>query len=147
MSSSVPASPGRRRSTGPLPRGRHNLPRAFVVSNQRERIIDALAIVCAEKGYAAATVEDIISEAGVSRRTFYDLFSSKQECFLFAYELVMDRVVRTVERSYATGGDEWPERMAHLLWTLLSLFAAEPKIARLVMVERAGGRTGCARMS
>jgi AcrR family transcriptional regulator len=135
MSSTVPASPRRRRTSGALPRGRHKLPRAFVISNQRERIIDALAMVCAKKGYAATTVEDIVSEAGVSRRTFYDLFASKKECFLFAYDLVINRVLRTVERSYARSGDGWPERMAGLLRTLLSLFAAEPNIARLVMVD------------
>lgn len=135
MSAVGPASPDRRRGVGQLPRGRHGLPRAFVVSNQRERIIDALAVVCATKGYAAATVEDVIAQAGVSRRTFYDLFSSKQECFLIAYELVMDRVIRAVERAYASGNCEWPQRMTRLLRTLLSQLAAEPELARLVMVD------------
>ena len=135
MSAAVPASPGKRPGVGRLPRGRHGLPRAFVVSNQRERIIDALAVVCAAKGYSAATVEDVIAQAGVSRRTFYDLFSSKQECFLVAYELVMDRVVRAVERSYASEDCEWPQRMTRLLRTLLSQLAAEPELARLVMVD------------
>jgi AcrR family transcriptional regulator len=135
MSSTVPASPDKRRGMGQLPRGRHGLPRAFVVSNQRERIIDALALVCAAKGYAAATVEDVIAQAGVSRRTFYDLFSSKQECFLVAYELVMDRVLLAVERAYASESCEWPERMARLLRTLLHQLAAEPELARLVMVD------------
>jgi AcrR family transcriptional regulator len=135
MSSTVPASPGKRRGVGQLPRGRHGLPRAFVVSNQRERIIDALAVVCAAKGYAAATVEDVIAQAGVSRRTFYDLFSSKQECFLVAYELVMDRVLLAVERAYGSKDCEWPERMARLLRTLLHQLAAEPELARLVMVD------------
>lgn len=135
MSGAVPASPGKRRGAGQLPRGRHSLPRAFVVSNQRERIIDALAVVCATKGYAAATVEDIIAQAGVSRRTFYDLFSSKQECFLVAFELVMDRVLAVVERAYASENGEWPQRMSRVLRTLLHQLAAEPELARLVMVE------------
>ena len=135
MSTAVPASPGKRRGVGQLPRGRHGLPRAFVVSNQRERIIDALAAVCAAKGYSAATVEDVIAQAGVSRRTFYDLFASKQECFLVAYELVMDRVVRAVEHSYASEDCAWPQRMSRLLQSLLSQLAAEPELARLVMVD------------
>ncbi|MBV9166786.1 MAG: helix-turn-helix transcriptional regulator, partial [Solirubrobacterales bacterium] len=75
------AHSAKRRRDRHLPRGRHNLTRAFVASNQRERIIDALAAVCARKGYRATTVEDVIAEAGVSRRTFYDLFTSKQQCF------------------------------------------------------------------
>lgn len=135
MSSAPLASSGKRRGVGQLPRGRHGLPRAFVVSNQRERIIDALAVVCSAKGYAAATVEDVIAQAGVSRRTFYDLFASKQECFLVAYELVMDRVLRAVERAYHGGNGEWPQRMTRVLGTLLSQLAAEPELARLVMVD------------
>jgi AcrR family transcriptional regulator len=135
VSGALPASSGKRRGVGQLPRGKHGLPRAFVVSNQRERIIDALAVVCSAKGYAAVTVEDVIAQAGVSRRTFYDLFSSKQECFLVAYELVMDRVLRAVERAYHGESGEWPERMTRVLGTLLSQLAAEPELARLVMVD------------
>lgn len=122
-------------ATRRLPRGRHNLSRAFVASNQRERIIDALAAVCATKGYTATTVEDVIAEAGVSRRTFYDLFTSKQQCFLVAYEAVMERVLQAVELAYRSREGEWSERIAEALETLLSICAAEPELARLVMVE------------
>lgn len=135
MSGALPARSDKGPRGRPLPRGRHALPRAFVVSNQRERIMDALAVVCAAKGYGAATVEDIITEAGVSRRTFYDLFSSKRGCFLITYELVMDRVWRAVEHAYSGGGGDWPERMTRVLRTLLGLLAAEPHLAHLVMVE------------
>ena len=61
-----------------LPRGRHGLSRAFVINNQRERIFASLAAVCAAKGYAEVTVQDITQHAGVSRRTFYDLFADKE---------------------------------------------------------------------
>lgn len=124
-----------RRRDRHLPRGRHNLPRALVVSNQRERIIDALATVCARKGYRATTVEDVIAEAGVSRRTFYDLFASKQQCFLVAYEVQMERVLDAVERAYRACEGSWSECMASALRTLLALFIAEPDCARLLMVE------------
>jgi AcrR family transcriptional regulator len=118
-----------------LPRGRHGLSRAFVVSNQRERIITALAEVCAAKGYGAVTVEDIIGRAGVSRRTFYDLFSDKQDCFLLAYDAVVDRVFRSVDAAYRASELPWPERVAAGLSALLDAFASEPAVARLVMVE------------
>ena len=105
------------------------------MSNQRERIIDSLAQVCATRGYRAVSVEDIIAHAGVSRRTFYDLFSDKQQCFLLAYELVMDRVFAAVDQAYWAGERAWPERMVSALTTVLEQFAAEPVFARLVMVE------------
>lgn len=106
-----------------------------MVSNQRERIIDALAVVCARKGYRAATVQDVIAEAGVSRRTFYDLFTSKQQCFLVTYEVLMEGVLQAVERAYRACEGGWSERMACAIRALLTVFAAEPDRARLVVVE------------
>ena len=106
-----------------------------MVSNQRERIIEALAVVCATRGYRATTIEEVIAEAGVSRRTFYDLFDGKQQCFLVAYEIAMGRVLRAVERAHRTSEGSWSERMTSALRALLSLCVAEPDFARLVMVE------------
>jgi len=132
----VAAPSDRRRTTGPkLPRGKHALSRASVASNQRARIIDALAQTCAAKGYRAVTVEDIVVYAGVSRRTFYDLFAGKQECFLDAYELVMDRVLAAVEEAYSAGERVWPERIASGLGVLLERFASASAFARLTVVE------------
>jgi len=132
----LPASPdesrqGRRR----LPRGRHGLPRAVVVQNQRERIFDALAAVCAARGYAAITVEAVTAHAGVSRRTFYDLFADKEDCFISAYDLIADRLLAVVSDAYEAGEQEWPQRLAAGLRALIELFAAEPPIARLMIVE------------
>jgi AcrR family transcriptional regulator len=136
----------RRGSAQRLPHGRHGLSRAFVVSNQRERIIHSLAHVCAQRGYRAVSVEDIIAHAGVSRRTFYDLFSDKQQCFLVAYELVMDRVYAAAEDAYGTGEQAWPQRVASALKAVLDQFAAEPMFARLAMVEvLAAGQTALER--
>jgi AcrR family transcriptional regulator len=106
-----------------------------VVSNQRERIIDSLAHVCADKGYRATTVEDVIAHAGVSRRTFYDLFQDKRDCFLVAYELVMERLYGAVEAAYWAGERPWPQRMASGLTAMLEQLAAEPVLARLALVE------------
>lgn len=106
-----------------------------MVSNQRARIVHSLAQVCAKKGYRAVTVEDIIGHAGVSRRTFYDLFADKEQCFLMAYELGIDRLLGAIDAAYGAEERPWPERMASGLQALLSLLAAEPAFARLVMVE------------
>jgi AcrR family transcriptional regulator len=69
-----------------LPRGRHPLTQAAVAGSQRVRLLDAVARVVADKGYGAATVADVITLAGVSRRTFYELFPGLEDCFLAAYE-------------------------------------------------------------
>ena len=69
-----------------LPRGPHALPQDVVVAHQRERLLDAAAPAMADKGYAELTVRDLIDRAGVSRRTFYQLFDDKLDCVFAAHE-------------------------------------------------------------
>jgi AcrR family transcriptional regulator len=118
-----------------LPRGRHGLPRAFVIKNQRDRIFASLAAVCAAKGYPNVTVQDITEHAGVSRRTFYDLFSDKEACFLAAYDLVVKRLLVEVNSAYSKGNLPWSERIAAALQALVRLYMAEPDFARLITVD------------
>ena len=69
-----------------LPRGPHGLTREQVQASQRQRLLDAVLDVVGEHGYAAATVADITTAAGVSRTTFYEQFHNKLEAFLTAYD-------------------------------------------------------------
>src|SRR5215467_16170916 len=83
-----------------LPPGRHGLPREFVARNQRERLIAGLAEAIAENGYASTTIAHITRHAAVSRRTFYEHFNSKDECFVAAYEAVMEQLRERIEAAY-----------------------------------------------
>jgi AcrR family transcriptional regulator len=130
-----------------LPKGRHGLSRAFIVSNQRERLLDAIANVVAEKGYANTRVADITEYAGVSRKTFYELFTDKEDCFLAAYDaitaLLMDRMARGLA---AVAEDTWEAKVSALLGEFLRFLAAEPAFARMCIVEVLGsGPAGLAR--
>ncbi len=69
-----------------LPKGPHGLSRKQVQASQRQRILDAVLDAVGERGYAATTVADITTVAGVSRTTFYEQFRSKQAAFLTAYD-------------------------------------------------------------
>ena len=69
-----------------LPRGPHGLTREQVQASQRQRILDAVLDVVGERGYAAATVADVTTVAGVSRTTFYEQFRNKLDAFLNAYD-------------------------------------------------------------
>jgi AcrR family transcriptional regulator len=117
-----------------LPPGRHGLSRDFVAANHRERLLAACAQVVEREGYADASVARIIRAAAVSRRTFYEHFSSKEDCFIATYDTVMenlrDRMVAAVE---AAGG--WPQNVPAALAEMLRFFASEPALARLCMVE------------
>jgi AcrR family transcriptional regulator len=73
-------------TTDRLPRGPHGLTREQVQASQRQRLLDAALDVVGEQGYAAATVADITTAAGVSRTTFYEQFRNKLDAFLTAYD-------------------------------------------------------------
>jgi AcrR family transcriptional regulator len=117
------------------PSGRHRLPREVVVQSQRERLLDAMIRVVAEKGYAATTIADVTKAAGVSRTTFYELFEDKEACFLDAYDSMVDRLVRRVTAAYEGQDTPWPERARVGLAALLEALAAEPELARLAFVD------------
>lgn len=117
-----------------LPPGRHGLPREFVVHNQRERLIAGLAEAVAENGYSATTIAHITRHAAVSRRTFYEHFSSKDECFVAAYDTVMAELSERIETAFAEAS-EWPLAVRSALEAMLDFLASEPNLARLSMVE------------
>ena len=117
-----------------LPPGRHGLPREFVVRNQRERLIAGLAEAIAENGYSGTTIAHITRHAAVSRRTFYEHFSSKDECFVVAYDTVMEDLRERVSTAFDAEQD-WPHAVKAGIAAMLEFLAAEPHLARLCMVE------------
>jgi AcrR family transcriptional regulator len=117
-----------------LPPGRHGLPREFVAHNQRERLIAGLAEAVAENGYAGTTIAHITRHAAVSRRTFYEHFNSKDECFTAAYDSVMTELRERVGSAFDQE-DEWPEAVRAGIAAMLEFLASEPHLARLSMVE------------
>jgi AcrR family transcriptional regulator len=124
-----------------LPRGRHGLSRHEVAASQRDRILWALAETMAHKGYVATTVADVLKAAGVSRETFYQQFSSKQDAFMAAFDAAAARLLdQTLVRSGPADGvdraDAGPlERFDRVLGAYLDGLAAEPAFARTFLVE------------
>ena len=119
---------------GPLPRGRHRLPREEVVRSQRVRLHAAAAKVCAERGYDGTTVATILAEAGVGRETFYELFEDRRDCVLEAHQVLLDDLVERVRNAYA-GPGAWVERCRRTIAALLDWFAADPLAGRFLLVE------------
>jgi AcrR family transcriptional regulator len=143
---SLPLSSGHPASQH-LPKGRHGLSRAFIASNQRERLLDAIANVVAEKGYASTRVADITEYAGVSRKTFYELFADKEDCFLAAYDAITALLMGRMAKGLAeVSAGSWEERVSALLGEFLRFLASEPAFARMCIVEVLGsGTKGLAR--
>ena len=117
-----------------LPRGPHRLAREVIEASQRGRLLDAMAKVVAEKGYAATTVADVIAKAGVSRRTFYEHFRDKEGCFLAAYDTGVEILLETV-RQAGEGIEDPLERTRARVRAYLETLAAEPAFARTFEIE------------
>ena len=124
----------RTRAPHQLPPGRHKLSRDYVESNQRQRIFDAIADVTSLAGYAAMSVEQITGTAGVSRRTFYDAFTSKEDAFLAALDSAIRRLVQRVRRAYRDS-DTFPEGVRNCLSAFLDFLADDPRYADMLIVE------------
>ena len=126
-----------------LPPGRHGLPRELVVRNQRERIAAGMIATVSDKGYHATTISDIAAAAGVSRRTFYTYFKTKEQCFEDTYEVVASFLLEALAEA---GEDErsWAGRVRAGLAALLEAFAANPDLARFALIAppAAGGEVG-----
>jgi AcrR family transcriptional regulator len=122
-----------------LPPGRHGLTREFVTENQRDRLAAGMIAAVAEHGYHEATMTQIAAAAGVSRRTFYLLFSSKDECFFETYDLIADHLHRAATEA-GRPIRSWPERLRARLQAVLEVFAENPDLARFVLIAppRAG---------
>jgi AcrR family transcriptional regulator len=129
-----PAEKPAGRAPHQLPAGRHGLPRSFVVHNQRERILSAVPQVTAAVGYPAMTVEDVLARAGVSRRTFYDHFKSKQDVFLAAYDAGAAQLAAVVREAFDEADGTF-EQVSGCLLALLETLANEPDFAAMCIVE------------
>jgi AcrR family transcriptional regulator len=94
----------------------------------------AMAESVAEKGYAQTSVADVLKRSRVSRETFYQHFSGKQDCFL----TVLDRSSLVLERFFEEelSRDEgaW-SCFDHALEIYLGTLAAEPTFARVFFLE------------
>ena len=114
--------------------GRQSLSREFIAQHQRARIIAALAAETVEKGYRAVTVADIVRRAGIARNTFYENFSSKEDCFLAACDYAV-KEARARVLDAAGEADTWPEGVRAGLAAFLRYVAGEPALARTCIVE------------
>jgi AcrR family transcriptional regulator len=129
---------GRRvRGEHQLPAGRHGLSPTFVIQNQRQRMMVALAQAVAEVGYAAFTVEDVVARAGVSRRTFYDQFANKHDAFLAAYDEVSGGLLAGV-RSAFRDAPTFAEKVERGLHAFVAYLVSERDFAHMCIVDVLG---------
>ena len=103
---------------------------------QRLRIISAMVALASDRGAAFTTVSDVVDYAGVSRKTFYELFEDRGDCMLAAVEHAF---MLAGERATAgcDGAERWVERVRGGLAELLRFFDEEPQLAQVCIVQSA----------
>jgi AcrR family transcriptional regulator len=108
---------------------------------QRSRLLAAAVVAVEELGWSHVTVASVATRARVSRRTFYDLFSDRDDCLLAVCEDTTDRIAAEIATAIAAqdAGLSWRERVRMGLWVVLSFFDREPELARFCVVQSASG--------
>jgi AcrR family transcriptional regulator len=114
--------------------GKHGLTPEQVESSQRERVLAAMRELVATHGYRDVSVAAVLRHAGVSRKTFYELYSGKEECFVTVYEDEMERLLAPVMQAFE-GSEPWVDRLRTALGVLLGALANDPAAARICFVE------------
>jgi AcrR family transcriptional regulator len=121
-----------------LPRGRHAAPREVVAESQRERMLVAMADATASKGYANVAVADVIERAGVSRRSFYEHFANKEECFLAAYDAGVAGLLEEIAQAESQAGPGLLAGARAGTEAYLQILADNPAFARTFLIEVLG---------
>jgi AcrR family transcriptional regulator len=109
----------------------------YVSAAQRERLLEAAFAVVAEEGYRRMSVRKVAGRAGVSSKTFYDLFADREDCFLTAFDQAVEELSSVVVPAFA-GEREWSIRIRAGLAVLLAELDRESALRTLVFVEALG---------
>ena len=121
-----------RRSCSPPLRG--------VSAVQRARLLGSALRIVAERGYGEMSVARVASGAGVSRRTFYEAFVDREDCFLALFKDALARLVERVADAYGRGDStDWAGRVRAGLTGLLVFLEEEPRLARVLVVDALRG--------
>jgi AcrR family transcriptional regulator/DNA-binding MarR family transcriptional regulator len=108
--------------------------RGRVSEIQRARILTAIGEVARERGAAGVTVAHVVARSNISRRTFYELFEDREDCFLAALEQAIGSAEERVLPAYRMQG-AWRERIRAALQELLGFLDEQPTMGALCVVD------------
>jgi AcrR family transcriptional regulator len=124
---------------------RPELPREFVASHKRRRMMAAIAELTAASGYEATKIADIVRQAAVARKTLYDNFDGKEDLFLSAIDATMSEMRELVEAACAEA-DSAEGGIVAGIEALLDYVAENPSASRMCMVEAVSATPSSARL-
>ncbi len=130
-----------------LPRGPHPLGAPGVAHNQRIRIHGGMIEAVTTRGYPQTSVKLVVGLAGVSRRSFYEQFSGKEECFMATFDLIANRAIKRLTDAYRTAEGDQRERLRAVLMALGAELEQNPKALRLAIADsQTAGAEGLRRL-
>jgi AcrR family transcriptional regulator len=117
--------------------GPSRLPRGQVTEIQRGRMLAAAVEAVEEVGYAHMTVAQVIGRARVSRKTFYDVFADREDCFLAAFDQAIAHGGALANEAYEEESG-WRDGVRAGLARILMFLDDEPGLGRVCVVEALG---------
>ena len=105
-----------------------------VARHQKDRLEGAIVKAVARHGFAATTVRELVTLAGVSKSTFYDHFQNKEECFLATFDSIVGEAAEEVAQAYAGEGDE-RERLVATLSRFMDIVVERPEEAAFAIID------------
>jgi AcrR family transcriptional regulator len=118
---------------GPL-ETRRGIPREIVAPSERDRLIQAMALTCAERGYAATSVEEVLARANLGRSSFEENFADKADCATAAVNQILVDITALASSAYSPERSDW-ESILRGVKALLELLAARPSFAGIYELE------------
>lgn len=113
-------------------------------TEHRARLLEGMARAVAAKGYADTTIADIVREASVSRRTFYENFADKAECLIALYEVASGNAI-AVLRGAIDPRSDWQAQVEQAMGAYFGVLARNPVLLRTLFIDILGlGATGLA---
>lgn len=106
-------------------------------SEHYARLLQGMAQAVAVKGYAETTIADIVREAAVSRRTFYEHFSTKTECLIALYEAASRLALQAVSEAFDPA-KPWHAQVEQAMAAYFDYLAQDPVLLRTLFVEILG---------
>lgn len=104
------------------------------MTSKRQRILQGMLVAVGTEGYERTSVQDAITQAGLYRQAFYDLFEGKEDCYLQAID-TWSAWIELQMREAAIGAQSWRDRLRGALGELLRFLDGQPAIGRAILVE------------
>jgi len=100
----------------------------------RHRLLEGMARAVAEKGYADTTIADIVREASVSRRTFYEQFATKSDCLIALYDAASHEALKVLQTAIDPA-HSWQGQLEGAMRAYLGCLSLSPVLLRTLFID------------